>query len=158
MAIVAPPVSMRIRVSTYGRSAAATEVDPMSRPYSRASLVGIRTHLEGVAVNLVYTVLIAFPLGILIRSRGVAVLTYLVLGSWVFAFQTTTLVLSWLGHSGRPAFGPFPTAFPAISDMAEVLGYAAVNVIISAAGVGLVMLGHRTRARRSPRQAVVALP
>jgi hypothetical protein len=109
-------------------------------------------------VNLLYTVLLALPLGILIRARGVAVLTYLVLGSWVFAFQTATLVLSWLGHSGRPAFGPFPTAFPATPDMAEVVGYGAVNVIISAAGVGLVVLGHRARARRSARRAVVALP
>lgn len=105
-------------------------------------------------MNLIYTVLAAVPIGFLVRPRGAALLTYLVVGSWVFAFQSVSLVLSWLGHAGRPAFGPFPSAFPAVADDGQVAGYAAVNLIITAGGVGLVLLGHRLRARRQARSEV----
>ena len=105
-------------------------------------------------MNLVYTVLAAVPIGFLIRPRATALLTYLVLGSWIFAFQSVSLVLSWLGHDGRSAFGPFPTSFPAVADNGQVIGYAAVNLIITTIGVGLVVLGHRLRARRQARSEV----
>ena len=71
-----------------------------------------------------------------------------------FAFQSVSLVLSWIGHAGRPAFGPFPTSFPAVADNGEVIGYAAVNLVITTIGVGLVVLGHRLRARRQSRSEV----
>lgn len=105
-------------------------------------------------MNLIYTVLAAVPIGFLIRPRATALLTYLVLGSWIFAFQSVSLVLSWIGHAGRPAFGPFPTSFPAVADNGEVIGYAAVNLVITTIGVGLVVLGHRLRARRQSRSEV----
>lgn len=105
-------------------------------------------------MNLVYTVLAAVPIGFLVRPRGTALLTYLVAGSWVFAFQSMNLVLSWLGHAGRPAFGPFPSSLPAVADTGEVFGYAAVNLIITAIGLGLVLVGHRLRARRAGRSEV----
>lgn len=109
-------------------------------------------------MNVIYTVLLALPIGFLVRPRATAVLTYLVVGSWVFAFQTVTVLLSWLGHDGRSAFGPFPTALPAASDSFEVFGYGAVNVLITVVGVGLVLLGHRIRSRRVERREVLALP
>lgn len=98
---------------------------------------------------LVYTVLFALPIGLLVHRRATAILTYLAVGAWVFTFQTTSLVLSWLAHEGRSAFGPFPSAFPAVHDSGELYGYAAVNLVITAAGVGLVILGGRLHDRRT---------
>ena len=98
---------------------------------------------------LVYTVLLALPIGLLIHRRETAILTYLAVGAWIFSFQTASLVLSWLAHTGRSAFGPFPTAFPAAYDSAELYGYAAVNLIMVTVGVGLVVLGGRLRVRRA---------
>lgn len=108
-------------------------------------------------MNVVYTVLLALPIGLLVRPRGAAVLTYLTVGSYLFAFQTLTVLLSWLGHDGRSAFGPFPVALPARADGAEVLGYGAVNLVVTLVGVGLVLLGHRIRVRRAARRDVVVL-
>ena len=108
-------------------------------------------------MNIIYTVLFALPIGLLVRPRGTAVLAYLAVGSWVFAFQSVTVLLSWLGHDGRSAFGPFPTALPAASDSSEVFGYGAVNLVITLVGVGLVLVGHRIRSRRLERREVVAL-
>lgn len=98
---------------------------------------------------LVYTVLFALPIGLLIHRRATAILTYLAVGAWIFSFQTASLVLSWLAHTGRSAFGPFPSAFPAVHDSAELYGYAAVNLVIAKAGVGLVVLGGRLHDRRA---------
>ena len=84
-------------------------------------------------MNLIYTVLAAVPIGFLIRPRATALLTYLVLGSWIFAFQSVSLVLSWIGHAGRPAFGPFPTSFPAVADNGEVV---AVGLLLRASETG----------------------
>lgn len=105
-------------------------------------------------MNLIYTILAAVPIGFLIRPRATALLTYLVVGGWVFSFQSVSLVLSWLGHGGRPAFGPFPTSLPAVADNGEVIGYAAVNLIITTVGLALVLLGQRIRARRETRSEV----
>lgn len=105
-------------------------------------------------MNLIYTVLAAVPIGFLIRPRATALLTYLVVGGWVFTFQSLTLVLSWLGHEGRPAFGPFPSSFPAVADNGQVGGYAAVNLMITTVGLGLVLLGHHLRARRQGKSEV----
>ena len=98
---------------------------------------------------LVYTVLFALPIGLLIHRRSTAILTYLAVGAWVFTFQTTSVLLGWLAHEGRSAFGPFPSAFPAVHDSAELYGYAAVNLVIAKAGVGLVVLGGRLHDRRA---------
>lgn len=105
---------------------------------------------------LVYTVLFALPIGLLIHRRATAILTYLAVGAWIFTFQTTSLVLSWLAHEGRSAFGPFPSAFPAVHDSVELYGYAAVNLVIATAGVGLVLLGGRLHDRRARKVAAAA--
>ena len=105
---------------------------------------------------LVYTVLFALPIGLLIHRRSTAILTYLAVGAWVFTFQTTSVLLGWLAHEGRSAFGPFPSAFPAVHDSVELFGYAAVNLVLTTVGVGLVVLGgwlHDRRARKGREAA-----
>lgn len=108
-------------------------------------------------MNLLYTVLVALPLGLLVASRSTAVLSYLLLGSYLFSFQNTTVMLTWLGHGSHPAFGPSPDAFPAEAVTSEVVAYGAVNAAITLAGVGLVLLGARIRARRTARRHVVSV-
>ncbi len=108
-------------------------------------------------MNLIYTVLVALPLGLLISSQSTAILTYLLAGSYLFSFQNTSVLLGWLGHDSRPAFGPFPEGFPVEAATGEVLGYGVVNAAITLVGVGLVLLGARLRARRTSRRDVVAV-
>ena len=108
-------------------------------------------------MNLVYTVLLAFPLGFFVHSRGIAVLSYLLAGSYVFSYQNTTVLLDWLGHSSPSAFGPFPDGFPANSSTSETIGYAVVNLIITLAGIGLVVLGHRIARRRTAKQTAITV-
>lgn len=108
-------------------------------------------------MNLVYTVVVALPLGFFLRSRSTAVLSYLVAGSYLFSFQSTHLLLEWLAHRSRSAFGPFPDGFPARSSTSEVLGYGVVNTVITLVGIGLVLLGARIRSRREASRDVVAV-
>jgi len=108
-------------------------------------------------MNLVYTVLVALPLGFLLSSRSTAVLSYLLVGSYLFSFQSTSLVLEWLGHKAPSAFGPFPEGFPAEAATSEVIGYGVVNAVITLAGVGLVVLGARIRTHREAKRNVVAV-
>ena len=92
-------------------------------------------------MNLVYTVLLAFPLGFFVHSRGIAVLSYLLAGSYVFSYQNTTVLLDW----------------PANSSTSETIGYAVVNLIITLAGIGLVVLGHRIARRRTAKQTAITV-
>jgi hypothetical protein len=108
-------------------------------------------------MNLIYTVLVALPLGFFLSSRSTAVLSYLLVGSYLFSFQSTSLVLEWLGHKSPSAFGPFPEGFPAEAATSEVMGYGVVNAVITLVGVGLVVLGARIRTRREARRDVVAV-
>ncbi len=102
-------------------------------------------------MNLVYTLLLAFPIGYLVTSRSTAVLGYLAGGSYLLSLQSTWVLLSWLGHESRPAFGPFPEGFPAQSSTSEIVGYGVVNLVITLVGVGLVLLGRRVAGRRRTR-------
>ncbi len=108
-------------------------------------------------MNLIYTVLIALPLGLLISSRSTAILSYLLVGSYLFSFQNTSVLLSWLGNSSDPAFGPSPESFPAESAGEQVIGYGVVNALITLIGVGLVLLGARLRARRASKRDVAVV-
>ena len=108
-------------------------------------------------MNLIYTVLIALPLGLLIASRSTAILSYLLIGSYLFSFQNTSVLLGWLGDEGPPAFGPSPEAFPAKAEYGEVIGYGVLNAVITLVGVGLVLLGARLRARRLAKRDVVTV-
>ncbi len=89
----------------------------------------------------IVTVLLAFPLGYLMRSRLAANTAYAVAYLWAFTFQTLYLLLDSLGNAKEPAFkaGEFPGP------------YGAVTLGIFGVGFALVALGHWVRARRSGR-------
>lgn len=106
-------------------------------------------------MNLIYTVLIAFPLGYFVQIRSTAVVTYLVAGSYLFSYQSTIVLLDWFGHSSPSAFGPFPDDFPARASSSETLGYGLVNLAITVVGIGLVLLGHWIAARRRAKRHTV---
>lgn len=108
-------------------------------------------------MNLIYTMLVALPLGFFLPSRSTAVLSYLLLGSYLFSFQSTWLILQWLGHTSRSAFGPFPEGLPARASTSEVLGYGFVNAVITLVGIGLVLLGALIRSRREAGRDVVTV-
>ena len=108
-------------------------------------------------MNLVYTLLVALPLGYLVRERRHALAAYLIAGAFLFTFQSIGLVLDYLAHQGRSAFGPFPTGFPIEYSNGEYWGYGAVNLVITSAGIGLVVLGSRIRTRRVRRRTRVEL-
>ena len=86
----------------------------------------------------IVTVLSAFALGYLVRTRLAAFLVYLVAYLWAFTFQTLYLLLASLEGGGvGPAFeaGTFP------------LDYGLVALGVLTGGIGLVELGHRVRQR-----------
>ncbi|GAA2120688.1 hypothetical protein [Actinomadura napierensis] len=97
-------------------------------------------------MELIVTLVVAFPLGFFVRSRATAYIAYIAVHSFVFSFQDTELVGEWSG-------GDY-SAFP--KDRGSVpWSYGLVNVAIYAAGFGLVTLDHavRTRVRRRVSQA-----
>jgi hypothetical protein len=90
----------------------------------------------------IVTILLAFPLGFLVRSRLAATTTYAVAYLWAFTFQTLYLLLDALDRSD----GAFePGEFP--------LSYGVVASAIFALGLGLVQLGHRVGRGRRERRA-----
>lgn len=108
-------------------------------------------------MNLFFTVLGALPLGLLVRRRHVALLAYLLVDSFLFTFQTLNVLLTWMsgstGIGGGSGFGDAPTGtFPIDYARGEVAAYGVVNLLITAAGIGLVLLGARLRERRTGRR------
>ncbi|MFC4055830.1 hypothetical protein ACFOY4_39605 [Actinomadura syzygii] len=91
-------------------------------------------------MELILMVLLPLPLGYLVRNRTAAYLTYVGVHSFAFTFQTMTLTRAWVGGETR-AFAKDPDSVP--------WSYAAVNVAIYAAGLGLVTLGAWLRSRRA---------
>jgi hypothetical protein len=109
-------------------------------------------------MNLFFTVLAAFPFGFLISRRQTALLTYLIVDSFLFSLQSLNLLLTWMsggsGLGGSSGFGDTPAGqFPIDYSSSEVIAYGMVNAIITLIGVGLVLLGSRVRARRATHQA-----
>lgn len=113
-------------------------------------------------MNLLFTILGALPLGLLVRRRQAALLTYLVVDSFLFTFQTLNVLLTWMaggqGIGGGSGFGDSPHGFPVDYATGEVAAYGVVNLLITTAGVGLVLLGARLRSRRAVRRAAHAVP
>ena len=91
----------------------------------------------------IVTILSAFPLGFLVRSRLTANTAYAVAYLWAFVYQTLYLILEVINDSSDPAFEAqkFPWA------------YGGVAGSIFLAGFGLVALGHFVRDRRLARAA-----
>ncbi|MGD9960725.1 hypothetical protein [Nocardioides sp.] len=105
-------------------------------------------------MTLIFTIVAAFPIGLLIKSRQAALLGFLIAGSFLFTLQSLNLLLTWMsggsGLGGSSGFGDTPTGpFPVDFSQGEVMAYGIVNAIIFVAGIGLVLLGARVRARRT---------
>jgi hypothetical protein len=94
----------------------------------------------------IVTVLFAFPLGFLLRSRTSALLGYVALYAWAFTYQGVYLMLNSLHGDANPAFKVGSTP----------VGYGVVSFSIYAVGTGLVFLGHRVGSRRRSRRAAAA--
>ena len=98
-------------------------------------------------MELIVTVLLAFPLGFALRSRTAAFLAFIAVHSFVFTFQSLQLLRAWTAGD--------TSAFAADADTVP-WSYLVVNAVIYAAGLGLVALGHRVRSRRAARPAQAA--
>jgi hypothetical protein len=90
-------------------------------------------------VELIIMLLAPFPIGYFIRNRMAAYLAYVALHSFVFTFQSTTLLKEWAGGD----YSAFARN-PATADWS----YGLVNLAIYAAGLGLVALGTWAGAKR----------
>ncbi len=102
-------------------------------------------------MELIVMILTAFPIGYLVRKRLGAFVVYIGVHSFVFTFQTASLIIEWAGGADA-AFG----AFPAYSQF-DVWSYALVNLAIYLAGLALVFLGNRMATRRANRLGAVNL-
>ena len=87
----------------------------------------------------VVTVLVAFPLGYLLRSHLAANVAYAIAYLWAFTFQGVYLTRMWVGGD-HSAFPGAPEQFP--------IAYGLVAAAIFAVGFGLVALGQWVRSRR----------
>lgn len=112
-------------------------------------------------MNIIFTVLAAFPIGYFVRQRVSAVALFLAADALLFTYQTVEVLLVWMAAEpgifggDHGAFGPAPTGFPVEYSSSDVLGYGVVNLIIVLVGIGLTLLGHRTASRRVARRGVV---
>lgn len=85
----------------------------------------------------ILTVLVALPLGLLLKRRLHAYVAYGLAFAHVYTFQTASLLIEW-SNGERAAFAADGTPW----------GYLAFTTVIYAAGFGLVTLGHWLRSRR----------
>src|SRR5690242_2911216 len=100
-------------------------------------------------MELILLLLVPFPVGFFVRQRLAAFVVYIAAHSFVFTFQTMTLLREWVGGS--------TAAFPAEVTDFDTFPYGVVNLLILAAGLGLVWLGHRLGSkRRKPRTVDLA--
>ena len=102
-------------------------------------------------MELIVMIVAALPIGFCIRSRTAAYIIYIAVYGFVFTFQSVDLIIEWAGGS-KSAFGPYPKA-----DKSQVWSYGLVNLVIFAAGLGLVTLGYYLASRRRIRAAAVNL-
>jgi hypothetical protein len=97
-------------------------------------------------MELILMLLVAFPIGFFVRNRLAAFVTYIAIHSFVFTFQTMELLREWVRGS--------TAAFPAEVHNFDAFPYGIVNLLIFAAGLGLVWLGHRLGSKRRKPQTV----
>jgi hypothetical protein len=106
-------------------------------------------------MNVIFTVLIAFPLGYFISQRSTAVISYVLANSFLFTFQTAFLVMKWV-DGDEHAFGDHGLDWSTKQNV-QFYSYIVINGLIIAVGVGLVILGNKIRARRTEGRNVVAV-
>jgi hypothetical protein len=90
-------------------------------------------------MELIVTLLVAAPIGYVVRGRIPAFLTFVAVHSFVFTFQSMELTREWVGGDD--------SAYPK-NPKVVAWSYGVVNLIIYAAGFGLVIVGGRLAARR----------
>jgi len=130
-----------------------------SRPRPRLKKQGLNPNQE-TPMNLLFTLIAAFPLGYLIARRQPALTAYLITDSFLFTFQTLGVLLTWMsggsGMGGASGLGDSPSGtFPIDFSTSELTAYGIVNLVITLVGVGLVLGGAHVRARRTARRSVV---
>lgn len=108
-------------------------------------------------MNIIYTLLAAFPVGYFITTRLLAILTYLSAGAIVFGFQSVGIVLDWLSNNQPVAFGSSPTHFPITYSHSQFWGYGLLNLVVFILGVGLTVLGGHVATRRASRRGTVSV-
>ena len=104
-------------------------------------------------MNIILTMVLAFPLGYLIRARGTAIISYVLVNGYLFTFQTAFLLMQW-ADGDEHAFGPRGRSWSP-EKVTQVFSYFVLNGAIVAGGIGLVILGNRVRSRRANRRGVV---
>jgi hypothetical protein len=95
---------------------------------------------------LIFTLLVAFPIGLFVPNRMAANLAFGVLTVHLFVFQTAQLVMEWVRGS-TTAFGDVDD--PDWNWLGDTWGYYLVNLALLALGFLLVATGHKVRARRN---------
>jgi hypothetical protein len=100
------------------------------------------------------TILVALPLGFLVRRRLVAYVAYGLAFAHVYTWQTAALLMEWT-KGGYAAFPESAGTGDSISTMPW--GYLSFTTLVYAVGFGLVALGHWLRARRTGRVTGVDL-
>jgi hypothetical protein len=99
-------------------------------------------------MTLIAAILISFPLGFFVRRRDIALIGYIAIQSFLFSFQNLENLREWAGGS----YSAFPK-----NPHTGAWAYGVVNLLIYAAGFGLVLLGHRLgRGRRAKREVAGA--
>ena len=104
-------------------------------------------------MNIILTIVLAFPLGFLIRSRSTAIISYVLVDGYLFTFQTAFLLIQWT-DGDESAFGARGGSWSP-ERVTQVFSYLVLNSVIVACGIGLVILGNRVRSRRVHRRGVV---
>jgi hypothetical protein len=99
-------------------------------------------------MELITVILVAFPLGYLVRDRLTSYVAFIAIHAFVFSFQSMELTREWVGGD--------TSAFPKSSHSVP-WSYGVVNALIYALGFGLVTLGHWLAARRRTRAVGVDL-
>ena len=109
-------------------------------------------------MNLFF-LLATVPLGYFVPRTSAAVVAYLLMDSFLFSYQTLSVLLNWMsggeGLGGASAFGPAPDSLPLTFAGSEVAAYGIVNLVIVLVGTGLVILGARLRSRTTAAKSVV---
>lgn len=100
----------------------------------------------------ILTVLVALPLGYLVRNRTAAYLAFGLAFAHIYTFQTASLVMEWVNG----ADAAFPQS-DATALLGGTLGYFAFTTVVYAAGFALVTAGQRLRARSERRRSLADL-
>ena len=101
-------------------------------------------------MNVIFTVLIAFPLGYFVSQRGAAVLTYVLADGFLFTFQTAFLVMKWVDGDDH-AFGDRGRDW-STEQYGQFYSYLVLNAVIIAVGMSdsSIMFLSRTSVGDSP--------